>query len=158
MSARLTFLSTVATSVISLACSNPLGDARAKALDPICYASPDGQRVKSTLLLAPLTGGGERLVGVTELRTISLPDASVSGNVVRVVEEAKLDATGRLVHLEATLGPASGDPDSRVVLDPASGRVRINTPSAHVDWSVPSDLPWLWASILRDPLSGAPVA
>jgi len=81
-----------------------------------------------------------------------------SGPVIRVVEQAKLDATGRLVHLEATLGPASGDPDSRVVLDPASGRVRILTPSAHVDWSVPSDLPWLWASILRDPLSGEPVA
>src|SRR5215471_3113025 len=106
MSARLSFLSTVATSLISLACSNPLGDARAKGLDPICYASPDGQRVRSTLLLTPLTDGGERLVGVTELRTGSLPEPS--GPVIRVVEQAKLDATGRLVHLEATLGPASG--------------------------------------------------
>jgi len=157
MSARLTFLPPFTMSLISLACSQPLGEARAKSLDPICYASADGQRMKSTLLLASLSGGGERLIGVTELRA-GASGSTTTGRVVRAVEEAKLDASGRLLHLEATLGPASGEVETRVVLDAASGRVRISTPSTHVDWSVPSDLPWVWASILRDPASGEPIA
>ena len=158
MSARLTFLPTLATSLISLACSNPLTDARAKGLEPTCYASPDGETMRSTLLLSPLAGGGERLIGVTELRTGASASTSAGGRMVRAVEEVKLDASGRLIRLEATLGPATGDVETRVVLDATSGRVRISTPSTHVDWSVPSDLPWVWASILRDPATGEPIA
>jgi hypothetical protein len=77
--------------------------------------------MKSTLLFAPLAGGGERLLGVTELRTGASASTSAGGRMVRAVEEVKLDASGRLIRLEATLGPASGDVETRVVLDAAGG-------------------------------------
>jgi hypothetical protein len=94
------------------------------------------------------SGGGEQLQGVTELR---------AHDAVGAVEHAEIDASGRLLRLEATVG-RPGEPSLRVVLDPPSGQVEITSPSVHIEWSVPNDLPWVWVPILTAPASGAPIS
>jgi hypothetical protein len=151
-SRRLRRIALLSTGVVSLACTaNSTSEARPITLSPICYASQDGRLVRSSLLVAPDSAGGERVFGVTELRE------SPSGTV-RAVERAKLDGAGRLVHLEATVGSPDGDPDARVVLDAPSGHVQIITRNTRVEWTVPNDLPWVWVPILTAPNSRAPIA
>ncbi|HEY3594826.1 MAG TPA: hypothetical protein VGL13_13175 [Polyangiaceae bacterium] len=167
MSAKHIFLSTLAVSLVSLACTQSATEARAVDQAPICYVSSDGKLVRSTLLLGADSNGGERVIGVTELRAPAY-GATSSGSrvalhadaagIVRAVERAKIDASGKLVRLEATVGPGTGEPDARVVLDPSSGKVQITTRFAHIEWRVPNDLPWVWAPILTQPSTGAPVA
>lgn len=149
---RLRRTALLATGLVSLACTTTHTTSEARPLDllPLCYASQDGLLVRSTLLVAR-EAGGERVLGVTELR-------AAPGSIVRAVERAKLDAAGKLIHLEAALGSPDGEPDARVVLDAPSGHVQIATRTAHVEWTVPNDLPWVWAPILTAPATGAPIA
>jgi hypothetical protein len=77
---------------------------------------------------------------------------------VRAVERAELDATGRLLDLEVTLSAGDGEPDTRIVLEPTLGRARISTRTAHVEWSVPADLPWIWTAVLTEPGAADPVS
>jgi hypothetical protein len=168
MSAKHILFSTLATGVVSLACTQSATEARAVDQAPICYVSQDGRLVRSTLLVSPDSTGGERILGVTELRVSpslgpAVNDSRVAvhadgAGVVKSVERARVDASGRLVHLEATIGPAIGEPDARVVLDPPSGKAQITTRTAHIEWSVPNDLPWVWAPLLTQPSTGAPIA
>jgi hypothetical protein len=141
----------LATSLVAVACTH----AKARVVDPppICFVSSDGRQVHSTLSIVAESGGGERLLGVTELRA-----RAGRNQVVRVVELATLDAAGRLLRLEATLGGLSGEPNARVVLDPPHGRVESWTAAGHLEWSAANDLPWVWAPILTDPNSRAPIA
>jgi hypothetical protein len=168
MRAKLILFTALATGLVALRCTDSISEARSLDPRPLCFVSHDGRLIQSTLSVASESGGGERLLGVTELRpgasgARASANAAASGDgrsnkVVRVVEAVRLDAAGRLLRLEATLGGPSGEPDARVVLDPLHGRVESWTASVHLQWSVPNDLPWVWAPILRDPNSGAPIA
>jgi len=132
-----------------------------------CYASPDGERVRSTLVVTP-GRDGEQMLGVTEIRTHGqVEQAALAGlhivkndetGVVRAVEKAELDESGHLVRLEATIAGGSGLVDTRVVLDPPSRRVEITTPSLHAVWQVPDDLPWVWVPLLTAPGREGPIA
>jgi len=96
--------------------------------------------VYSTLVNMKVTGG-ERLVGMTEL-----------GTGERVVEEATIDESGRLVRALATVtGVAVADqpaPVTNVAFEPAQGAITAMTPDRYVDWRVSNDLPWVWVSLL----------
>jgi hypothetical protein len=132
-----------------------------------CYASPDGERVRSTLVVTP-ERDGERMLGVTEIRTRGqVEEASLAGlhvvknddaGIVSAVEKAKLDEAGHLVRLEATIAARHGKVDTSIVLDPPTGRVEITTDSLHAVWLVPNDLPWVWAPLLSAPGSGGRIA
>lgn len=138
-------ITALAVSLLATACANRV--ARQKPESRLIeYASQDERSVRGTLVVAR-TATAEGLAGVTDLG----PD------FLRAVEQAKLDADGRLVRLDATLGSTGGDVDTRVVLDASSGRVSITTASVHIDWSVPTDLPWVWAPLLTMPGGKAPV-
>jgi hypothetical protein len=149
---RLRRTALLATGLVSLACTaNSTGEASPLDRGPICYASHDGRLVRSTLFVRRNAGGGETVLGVTEVRV------SPAG-IARAVERAKLDAAGKLVHLEATVASTDGEPDARIVLDAPSGQVQIATRTMHVEWRVPNDLPWVWAPILTAPATRAPIA
>ncbi|HET6150835.1 MAG TPA: hypothetical protein VFH68_25080 [Polyangia bacterium] len=120
-----------------------------------CYSTVEGQPVHSTLV-SMQTLGTEQLVGMTEL-----------GTGERLVEEATIDPTGRLVEAAATLSPARGVgapvTATRVVFHPGRNSVEISAPALQVKWSVPSDLPWIWAPMLTGPAAslnspGRPIA
>lgn len=129
----------------ALACS-PARRARGSTdLTRSCYAAVGGQPVYSTLV-SMKTGASERLIGLTEL-----------GTGARLVEEATIGESGRLLEAEATLtaaaGPKGPGPVTRMVLHPGRSSVEVTGPVLHVEWSVPNDLPWVWAPLLT---SGAP--
>jgi hypothetical protein len=156
-----------ATCVLLLACNDAVPGARVADLVPTCYASPDGQLIHSTLLVSPASGG-EHLIGVTDVRTrgsgeqrtANVDDIADENNerVIRDTENAELDESGRLLHLDAAIGPVNRDSAVRVVLEPAKGRVEIITPSLHAVWSVPSDSPWIWVPMLMVPDGLGPIA
>jgi hypothetical protein len=147
-----TFLKSFAAAalVFSSACAQGVSDAHAPETATICYASPDGRLLRSTLSVTP-ESGGERLVGVTELR-------AEARELVRVVEKANLDASGRLLHLEATATRETADSSTTVVLDATTGRVEVTRTNLHVVWTVPTDLPWVWVPILTEPRGQRPIA
>ena len=96
-------------------------------------------------LVSMQSGDTERLIGLTEL-----------GTGERLVEQATIDLTGRLLEAAATLSPAPGTaagsgPATRVVFHPDRSSVEITAPAVHVEWSVPNDLPWVWAPLLTGP-------
>jgi hypothetical protein len=166
MNLDLTIVAAAATSLLSAACTDAAFKARSADPPPICYASPDGRLVRSTLSVVRESGDRERLLGVTDLRTGRRGEQLAAANtarvaaraddegIVRVVERAELDATGRLLRLEARVGAPGTEPDTRVVLDPPNGSVRITSPSLNIDWSVSNDLPWIWAPLLTAPGGG----
>jgi hypothetical protein len=141
--------------LLTLTCFLPLVGACSAAPSPpggarterFCYASSDDQRVRSTLERTE-EGGGEHLVGVTEL------DGGEGG---RLRQDVTLDATGALKHAEARLDGLGGRPAKHVRMDPLSGSVDITTPSFHVHWDVPTDLPWIWAPLLTVNALGGPI-
>jgi hypothetical protein len=119
-----------------LACDAARPPAGAVDVKRSCYASPDGNAVRSSLVRME-TSGGERLLGLTEL---------ASGE--RLVEDVTIDESGRLVEGVATLTPAGGTAVTRVVLHPALGSVTLTSPALNLEWRVPNDLPWVWAPVL----------
>jgi hypothetical protein len=141
---------------VSLACSSRsgLGARASDNLERSCYASVQGQPVRSTLISVK-EPGTERLMGMIELDTGE-----------RLLEEATLDASGRLVEAEATLSPmAAGHAPQdaiRVSFRPERDAIEVIAPARHLEWSVPHDLPWAWLPLLTAPLpSGqgrAPIA
>jgi hypothetical protein len=132
----------VAVPSSSLACSSARRPRWSNDLRRSCYAAVDGQAVYSTLA-SMQTGNAERMIGMTEL---------ASG--ARLVEQATLDQSGRLVEADATLTPAGAadpGPVTRVVFRPGRRSVELSTPALHLEWSVPDDLPWVWAPLLTAP-------
>jgi hypothetical protein len=136
--------------VLSLACAEGASAAHARETATTCYASPDGRLLRSTLVVTS-ESGGERLVGVTELR-------AAKQELVRVVENAKLDELGWLVSLEATVGTETGETRAKVVLDVKAERIEVSTATLHAVWSVPNDLPWVWVPLLTEPKRQRPIA
>jgi hypothetical protein len=102
-------------------------------------------------LVSMKAGASERLIGLTEF-----------GTGARLVEEATIGESGQLVEAEATLTAAAGAtgarPVTRVVLHPGRSSVEVSAPALHVEWSVPNDLPWVWAPLLTSgsPPTGSP--
>jgi hypothetical protein len=140
----------------SLACRATRPSPRSTELSRSCYAVMDGQPVHSTMV-SMQTHGTERLIGMTELD---------SGE--RLVEEATIDESGQLIEAEATLTPAASadagadaqEPAAatHVVFHPARKTVELTTPVLHMEWSVPNDLPWVWAPLLTVPTVSAAAA
>jgi hypothetical protein len=134
----------VAASGPSLACHAARRTRGSVNLARSCYASPEGQEVRSTLVRMPVpTWGGERFVGLTEL-----------GSGERLVEEATIDGSGQLVEARATLTAAGKGGETRVALYPGRGFAELTTPALHLEWSVPNDLPWVWAPLLTASATG----
>ena len=121
-----------------------------RSLTRSCYASVVGPSVNSTLVRMQVNGG-EHLIGLTEL-----------GTGERLVEEATIDGSGRLVNAAATLtgAPIAGEPApvTRVALEPAQGAVTLMAPDRYLDWRVANDLPWTWLSLLTAGHATAPGA
>ena len=130
----------VATPWTALACNPARRPRGSTEVNRSCYAAVGGQPVYSTLV-STKTGATERLIGLTEL-----------GTGARLVEEATIGESGQLVEAEATLTAAAGaegpGPVTRVVLHPGRSSVEVTAPALHIEWSVPNDLPWVWASLL----------
>jgi hypothetical protein len=141
MRSRLSFLLILGALSICLSCK-PIG-----SLPPtrLCYASSDGL-VRSTLV-STQARGAERLVAVTEL---------ASG--ARLVEDVKLDESGRVIEATATLAATEKRGAIRVALNPGDGSVQVNTDTFRTVGTVPNDLPWVWAPLLTEPSTGAPIA
>jgi hypothetical protein len=93
------------------------------------------------------SGAGERLLGLTEL---------ASGE--RLVEDVTIDESGRLVEGVATLTAAGSTAATRVVLHPGLGSATLTTPVLNLEWSVPNDLPWVWAPVLTARAQARPIA
>ena len=72
-----------------------------------------------------------------------------------LAEEATTDANGRVAFAETTLAGPGGL--SRIVFDARAGSVDVHSPNLQIRWTVPSDLPWVWSSPLRDSASDAPI-
>jgi hypothetical protein len=140
----------VAASLASLACRAPRPAVPSTDVSRSWYAAMNGQPVHSTLVRAR-THGTERLVGMTGL---------LSGE--RLVEQAAtIDESGQLVDAEATLTPAAdvGGPGrsmaTHAAFHPERKRVELTTTALRMEWSVPNDLPWVWAPLLTvDPVAG----
>jgi len=107
--------------------------------DAHTYATADAS-VRSALVVSTL-GEGERLRSVTEL-----PNGS------QLTELATTDGAGRLVRAELTFNEQARDKRVRVVLDPRNGKVELFSPTRRTSWTVPTDLPWVWAP-MHDPVS-----
>ncbi len=90
-----------------------------------------------------------RTVGGDGRETLHGETSVVSGAVLtQVVEDAELDAGGRLVRAEITVG-AGGSPEEQVVLDFEQPDRAATTPGGPVAWSVPADAPWAYAPMAR---------
>lgn len=103
------------------------------------YATADSA-VRSSLEVAP-AGAGERLRATT-----TLPSGGT------LTELALTDATGKLLRAELTFDAATRGQRVHMVLDARAGTVALRSPTLSASWTVPSDLPWVWAP-LRDPRS-----
>jgi hypothetical protein len=162
----------LAIALAAIACAVAPKPAQPGETTRLCYTSIDGRTVHASLVRQQMTTsaapaaavpaaavtsarpdgqlGGERLIGVTEV------DGSAT---LRLVEDVTIDADGTLRRAEAVLSQA-GVQTLRVVLDPRRGMVDFTTPGVGNPrhWRVPTDLPWVWAPLLRLPSSGSGVA
>ncbi len=77
----------------------------------------DGADAKSRVERRILANGGEVLHGETEIQS--------DGEGLLLVEDARLDARGQLIHAETALSKrCSGEAPQRIVYEPAQGVVR----------------------------------
>lgn len=89
---------------------------------------------------------GERLLGTTEL-----------GSGARLIERAELDGSGRLMTAEAQLEQGLDQPRVQIEFDRARATVVVDSSLSHFVWTVPTDAPWAWASLLSAAGTGKPV-
>jgi hypothetical protein len=91
----------------------------------------------------------QRVVGRDGSETLHGETSVVSGAfVTHVVEDADLDAGGRLVRAEIRIG-ADGAPEQHVVLDFERQAGSASTPAGLVAWPVPADAPWVYGQVAR---------
>ena len=66
-----------------------------------------------------------------------------AGRIGRVVEDASLDAQGKLLHAEiAVFSRCNDQADKQLSFDRATGLVEIRTPERSERWRVLTDAPW----------------
>src|SRR5436309_701889 len=141
----------VAIAAVGAGCSSARPAPRVRDVTRSCYAGVGGLPVNSTLVSVKVNGG-EQLLGLTEL-----------GSGERVVEEATIDASGRLVDGKQTVTglAVAGEqaPVTSVAFEPAQDTITMTTRELSLDWRVQSDLPWVWLPLLaagRDAATGTP--
>jgi hypothetical protein len=132
----------VAAAVLVLsACASP----RASAPDPVraeAYSFEDGAGSTGSVFRAIAADGAEALHGVTDVIT--------ADGARRIVEDATLDAQGRLVRAEIVVTRGEGGAiEEHVQLDRARGTIRAATPGGTVEWPAPLDAPWAIEPLAR---------
>lgn len=134
----------VALCLLSIGCASPAVVSTPEPSVVLEYASGEAGGTQSTLNLVP---NEQRISAVSQL-----------ADGTRLTEKVRFDGSGRV--LEGTLSLVSpiAKQSREVVLDAPGGLVEVKTPSFHIYWQVPNDLPWIWSSLLNDPMSGAPIA
>jgi hypothetical protein len=124
------------TASLSLGACAPSAPARAPASRSLYrYSAPNGAWPQSTLAIEQ-AADGQRLSGVTQF-----DDGSC------LEEAATTDRSGRLVRAEYTF-TRRALPNAHVVLDARAGMVEVAGPVFPMRWSLPNDLPWVWAPAL----------
>jgi hypothetical protein len=123
--------------IVLSACASP----RAPAPDPVraeTYGFEDGAGSTASVFRAVAADGAEALHGETDV------------GARRIVEDATLDAQGRLVRAEIVVTRGrDGAVEEHLELDRARGTVRAATPGGTVEWPVATDAPWAIEPLAR---------
>jgi hypothetical protein len=128
----------------STACAAP------QPQETFVFAGGAGTQARVTRFLAP--DGTETLHGETELALGPIGRR-------RIVEDVILDPRGRLEHAEITVTMGhGGEAETRVSLDPPSGKARMTVAGEAVEWSAASDAPWIYAPEVQSRPVATPVA
>lgn len=126
-------MKTIVAGMIALAlsgCSQPRPHAAAVRAETYTFEDPRGAQAQ--VFRAVGADGGEAIHGETHL----------PGTSRRVIEDAAIDAAGRISRVEVRVVRCDGAVEDRFVADRARGTVRADTPGGVVEWPVPTDAPW----------------
>lgn len=75
-----------------------------------------------------------------------------------LMEQATLDARGRLLRAELDRGGPCADHATHIVLDAERGTVEVSSPVMYTRWSVPTDLPWVPVGLMGAQNMATPVS
>jgi hypothetical protein len=75
-----------------------------------------------------------------------------------LMEQATLDARGRLIRAEIDRGGPCDEHPTHIAIDAQRGTVELSSASLYKRWSVPTDLPWVPVGLLPEQHIHTPVA
>jgi hypothetical protein len=74
------------------------------------------------------------------------------------MEQATVDAKGRLIRAEFDRGGPCADHATHIVLDAKRGTIEVSSPVVYTRWSVPTDLPWVPVGLMGAQNMATPVS
>lgn len=110
------------------------------------YRTWDATTVNSTLVEQTL-GDLHTLRGHTQLH-----------DGTWLMEQATLDSHGRLLKAEIDRGGPCAEQPTHIVVDAQRGKVEVDTAGISMQWSVPTDVPWVPVGLLSAETSGYDLA